>query len=168
MANLTFDRVMASAESLPADEQAMLEELLHCRRIETWRNDETAAEAAAEAKTFRAGKRKSASADNIIARLRAAKSIMHELVLTPRFVRAFRCLTVKNPALQSQIEATLRRMAENLADPRLKAHRLSGQLAGLHACSVAYDCRIVFAKQNIPRPAETLLLINIGTHEEVY
>ncbi|HEY5346356.1 MAG TPA: type II toxin-antitoxin system mRNA interferase toxin, RelE/StbE family [Verrucomicrobiae bacterium] len=94
---------------------------------------------------------------------------MHELVLTPRFERAFRRLTSKNPALQSQIETVLQRMTENLADPRLKTHRLSGQLAGLYACSVAYDCRIVFAKQRHPKTGvETLLLINIGTHEEVY
>jgi mRNA-degrading endonuclease YafQ of YafQ-DinJ toxin-antitoxin module len=94
---------------------------------------------------------------------------MHELALTPRFERAFRRLTVKNPALQPQIEATLQRMADNLADPRLKTHRLSGQLAGLHACSVAYDCRIVFSKQKHPKTGEeTLLLVNIGTHEEVY
>ena len=75
----------------------------------------------------------------------------------------------KNPALQTQIEATLRRMAEDLADPRLKTHHLSGQLAGLHACSVAYDCRIVFAKQKHPKAgAEILLLVNLGTHDEVY
>ena len=72
MATLTFDRVLASAEALPADEQAMLEELLHRRRIETWRK-ETSVEAITAAKAFRAGKIKSASADNIIARLRAAK-----------------------------------------------------------------------------------------------
>jgi len=94
---------------------------------------------------------------------------MRELVLSPKFERAFRRLVRKNPALQLQIEATLRRMADNLNDPRLKTHHLSGQLAGLHACSVAYDCRIVFAKQKHPKTgAETLLLINIGTHEEVY
>ena len=72
MATLTFDRVLASAEALPADEQAMLEELLHRRRIETWRN-ETAAEAVSAAKSFRSGKLKPASVGNIIARLRAAK-----------------------------------------------------------------------------------------------
>ena len=94
---------------------------------------------------------------------------MRELVPLPRFERAFRRLIRKNPALQPQIEATLRRMAENLNDPRLKTHHLSGQLAGLHACSVAYDCRIVFAKQKHPKTgAETLLLVNLGTHEEVY
>jgi len=72
MAALTFDRVLASAEALPADERAMLEELLHRRRIETWRK-ETAAEAAEAAKAFRSGKLKSASAGSVIARLHAAK-----------------------------------------------------------------------------------------------
>ena len=94
---------------------------------------------------------------------------MRELVLTPRFERAFRRLVRKNPALQSQIEAALRRMADDPNDPRLKTHHLSGQLAGLHACSVAYDCRIVFARKKHPKTgAEVLLLINLGTHEEVY
>jgi hypothetical protein len=36
---------------------------------------------------------------------------MNELVLTPRFERAFRRLVGKNPALQSQIETALRRLA---------------------------------------------------------
>jgi addiction module RelE/StbE family toxin len=94
---------------------------------------------------------------------------MRELVLTPKFERAFHRLTRKNPVLQAQIEATLQRMAEDLADPRLKTHHLSGQLAGLHACSVAYDCRIVFAKQKHPKTgADVLLLVNLGTHDEVY
>jgi mRNA interferase YafQ len=94
---------------------------------------------------------------------------MRELVLSPKFERAFRRLVRKNPALQPQIETALRRMVENLSDPRLKSHHLSGQLAGLHACSVAYDCRIVFARQKNPKTgAEVLLLINIGSHEEVY
>jgi len=94
---------------------------------------------------------------------------MRELVLSPKFERAFRRLAGKNPAMQPQIETALLRMAENLNDPRLKTHHLSGQLAGLHACSVAYDCRIVFARQKHPKTgAEVLLLINIGSHEEVY
>ncbi len=94
---------------------------------------------------------------------------MSELVPSPKFERAYRGLVRKNPAVQPQIETTLRRMTENLNDPRLKTHHLSGQLAGLHACSAAYDCRIVFAKQKHPKTgAEVLLLVNIGSHEEVY
>lgn len=94
---------------------------------------------------------------------------MRELVLTPKFERAFRRLVRKTPSLQPQIEQTLRWMAEDLSHPRLKTHHLSGQLAGLHACSAAYDCRIVFFKQRNPKTgAEILLLVNIGSHEEVY
>jgi mRNA-degrading endonuclease YafQ of YafQ-DinJ toxin-antitoxin module len=94
---------------------------------------------------------------------------MHELVLTPKFERAFRRLVGKNPRLQPQIEQTLRRMSENLSHPSLKTHHLSGPLAGLHACSVTYACRIVFLRQKNPKTgAEVLLLVNLGSHEEVY
>jgi len=72
MTTLTFDRVLASAEALSAEERAMLEELLHRRRIDAWRT-ETALEAETAARAFRAGKLKSAPAHNVIARLRAAK-----------------------------------------------------------------------------------------------
>ena len=61
---------MTEAESLPADEQVMLEDLLRQRRIEAWRS-ETAAEARKAAKDFRSGKLKSQSVDDLIARLRA-------------------------------------------------------------------------------------------------
>jgi len=70
--SLTLDRVLTEAETLPADEREMLEGILRQRRIESWRQ-ETAAEAKKVAKAFRAGKLKGQSAENVIARLRAAK-----------------------------------------------------------------------------------------------
>jgi mRNA interferase YafQ len=91
------------------------------------------------------------------------------LILTPGFERAFRRLVRKNPALQPQIEAALRRMSQDTNDPRLKTHHLSGQLSGLHACSAGYDCRIVFSKQKHAKTkTQVLLLINIGSHDQVY
>jgi len=94
---------------------------------------------------------------------------MRELVLTPRFERSFRHLIGKNPAVRAHVETTLLRMAADIDDPRLRTHHLSGQLAGLYACTVNYDCRIVFSKQKHPKTgAEVLILINIGTHDEVY
>jgi mRNA-degrading endonuclease YafQ of YafQ-DinJ toxin-antitoxin module len=94
---------------------------------------------------------------------------MHEQVLTPKFERAFRRLVGKNPRLQPQIKQTWHRMSENLSHPGLKTHHLSGPLSGLHACSVTYDCRIVFPRQKNPKTgAEVLLLVNRGSHEEVY
>jgi mRNA interferase YafQ len=94
---------------------------------------------------------------------------VRELVLTARFERAYRRLVKKDPSMREAIDRTLRRMSENPDDPRLRTHHLSGQLAGLYASSVAYDCRIVFSKQkNAKAKAEVLLLIDIGTHDEVY
>ena len=72
MAVLTLNRVLTQAEALPADEQEMLENLLHRRRIEAWRR-ETAAEAKKAVKAFRAGKLKSQSVENVMARLSQAK-----------------------------------------------------------------------------------------------
>lgn len=70
MAAISLDRVLTEAEALPADEQAMLEELLRKRRLEAWRS-ETATEARKAVKNLRAGKLKPRSADEVIARLRA-------------------------------------------------------------------------------------------------
>jgi hypothetical protein len=68
MAALTLERVLTSAEALPADEQEMLENLLRQRRIEAWRCD-TALEAKKAVKGFRSGKLKAETAESIIARL---------------------------------------------------------------------------------------------------
>jgi hypothetical protein len=67
---LTLDEVLTSAETLPRDEQQMLEELLRKRRIEAWRR-ETAAEAKKALKAYRAGKLKAETVEAVIARLRA-------------------------------------------------------------------------------------------------
>ena len=94
---------------------------------------------------------------------------MRQLVSTPAFERAFRCVVRRNGVMQALIEETLRRMEANLEDPRLRTHHLSGKLSGLFACSCGYDCRIVFAKErNAETGHQVLLLINIGTHDDVY
>ena len=72
MAALTLDRVLTEAETLPADEQEMLESLLRKRRIEAWRT-ETASDAKNAAAAFRSGKLKAQSAENVITRLRNTK-----------------------------------------------------------------------------------------------
>jgi hypothetical protein len=69
MPAITLGRVLTDAESLPANEQEMLESLLRQRRIERWRQ-ETAAAAKNAVKAFRSGKLKSQSAENLIASLR--------------------------------------------------------------------------------------------------
>jgi mRNA-degrading endonuclease YafQ of YafQ-DinJ toxin-antitoxin module len=51
----------------------------------------------------------------------------------------------------------------------LKSHKLRGKLSGLWACYVEYDCRIVFAFDEMPgHDCELIVLIDIGKHDEVY
>jgi mRNA-degrading endonuclease YafQ of YafQ-DinJ toxin-antitoxin module len=92
-----------------------------------------------------------------------------ELVLTPKFTRAFRKFVRRNARLQQQIEHTLLQMQEDLFALPLSTHKLGGTLAGLRACSCGYDCRIVFAiEQNRLTHEEFIVLLDIGTHDEVY
>lgn len=52
----------------------------------------------------------------------------------------------------------------NPFSPRLRTHKLSGKLHGLWAFSIDDDYRVVFKFINEDR----VLLIDIGTHDEVY
>lgn len=94
---------------------------------------------------------------------------MNRLVLTPKFRRAYRRFVRRNRRLQSHIDATLTEMIADIWDPLLGTHKLSGNLFGLLACSCGYDCRIVFS---IDESTETegivIVLLDIGTHDEVY
>lgn len=86
-----------------------------------------------------------------------------------KFKRSFKRLIKKNPQLQNKILATLETLSHDPFTPSLKSHKLTGQLEGLWACWVAYDCRIVFAFQSAPETGEDLIvLVDIGSHDDVY
>jgi mRNA-degrading endonuclease YafQ of YafQ-DinJ toxin-antitoxin module len=94
---------------------------------------------------------------------------MRDLVLTSRFERSFRRLVRKTPSMQARVETALTQMAADLNEPKLKTHHLSGPLAGYFACSCGYDCRIIFAREKDKQTGkEALVLIDIGTHDQVY
>lgn len=92
-----------------------------------------------------------------------------EVVWSSGFKRSFRKITKKNPQLKNQIVKVLRLLADDPFTPSLKSHRLTGNLAGLWSCSVAYDCRIIFNFSEDEKLLEiVILLIDIGSHDEVY
>jgi len=92
-----------------------------------------------------------------------------ELVLTPKFKRAFRKFVRRNARLQKRIEDTLIQMQKDVFAPSLGTHKLSGALEGLRACSCGYNCRIVFSIERNPvGGAQVIVLLDIGTHDEVY
>jgi len=94
---------------------------------------------------------------------------MRRLVWESSFRKAFKRATRHAPDLSDKVFRTLQRLVENPSDPALKTHKLSGCLSGLWACWVEYDCRIIFAFKKDPANQEQLIvLVDIGTHDEVY
>ncbi len=91
------------------------------------------------------------------------------LVLTPKFKRSFRKFVRRNARLQKRIKDTLVQMQEDVFAPSLGTHKLSGTLEGLRACRCGYNCRIVFSIERNPiGGAQAIVLLDIGTHDEVY
>lgn len=94
---------------------------------------------------------------------------MRILVWDSSFRRAFKRVVRKNPSLEERIFEALAMLEVDPFSPTLKAHKLKGELEGLWACWVEYDCRIIYKFQTNPDAnEEMIILIDIGTHDEVY
>ncbi|XGB38684.1 MAG: type II toxin-antitoxin system mRNA interferase toxin, RelE/StbE family [Cyanobacteria bacterium LVE1205-1] len=93
---------------------------------------------------------------------------MREIVLTPKFKRAFRKFVKRNSQLEPKLIQILQLMKEDVFVPQLSTHSLQGKLAGLKACSCGYDCRILFTIEISQEQTEVIVLLDIGTHNEVY
>jgi addiction module RelE/StbE family toxin len=91
------------------------------------------------------------------------------LVSTSSFKRAFKALIRHKPEMKSRIAQRLEMLVADPFHPALRTHKLKGKLSGAWACTVEYDCRIVFNfKKNPDSDAEEILLIDIGSHDQVY
>jgi addiction module RelE/StbE family toxin len=94
---------------------------------------------------------------------------MSRIVVSNKFKRAFRKFTRRNIKLQEKIEEVITQLSEDIFDPSLATHKLGGKLADLLACSCGYDCRIIFAiEMDRETDGKIIILLDIGTHEEVY
>lgn len=81
---------------------------------------------------------------------------------TSRFDKAFARLAVRD---QRRVESALTLFIDQPFHPALKNHALAGKLRGLRAFSAGYDLRIVYEDEG---GHATVLLLNTGTHDEVY
>ncbi|WP_334797036.1 type II toxin-antitoxin system RelE/ParE family toxin [Nostoc sp.] len=94
---------------------------------------------------------------------------MCRLVITSKFKRAFRKFARRNADLQTRIEETIGAMENDIFETNLGTHKLEGKLSGLLSCSCGYDCRIVFSLKTDEESGEqVVLLLDIGTHDDVY
>jgi addiction module RelE/StbE family toxin len=91
------------------------------------------------------------------------------LVWSPGFTRALRRAIRHRPGLRPSAERALRQLAEDPFHPSLHSHKLRGNLAGVWACTVDYDNRILFEFMANPETGEDEIhLLAMGTHDEVY
>jgi addiction module RelE/StbE family toxin len=89
------------------------------------------------------------------------------LLRSTSFIRSAKRLVKKEPHIAKELQMVLELLAEDAFHPRLKTHKLKGNLDGSWACSVSYDLRIVFEFVE-HQETEAVLLEVVGTHDEVY
>lgn len=85
------------------------------------------------------------------------------LELEKAFRKRSKKLFKKNPLLQKACEQVLLKLSSDPFDPALHTHALAGGLKGKYACSLTYELRIIFKLY-----PDTVHLLDIGTHDEVY
>jgi mRNA-degrading endonuclease YafQ of YafQ-DinJ toxin-antitoxin module len=92
-----------------------------------------------------------------------------KLVSSNAFGKKYHKISISNKKAKISIDKTLRLMEEDIFHPLLQTHKLSGRLSEYWASICGYDCRIIFkfVKSNLSND-NVILLLNIGTHDEVY
>ena len=89
------------------------------------------------------------------------------LLRSGSFVRRAKRILQKHPQASRDLHSALELLAVDCFHPRLKTHKLKGELDGSWACSAGYDLRIVFDFVEY-EGSEAILLLTVGTHKEVY
>ena len=90
---------------------------------------------------------------------------MINLVWDSAFKHSYKKRIKPDAILKEKFWDSLELFSRSPFDSHLKTHKLTGKLNGLWAFSIAYDCRVVF---NFFDNKKSALLIDIGTHDEVY
>ncbi len=94
---------------------------------------------------------------------------MRGLIWSNAFSRSLKKCIRRKPDLHSDVAEVLRLLVLDPFDSKLETHKLKGKLSGSWACSVGYDFRIVFDFVNEEKgKKDNILLLSIGTHDEVY
>ncbi|NOQ35364.1 MAG: type II toxin-antitoxin system mRNA interferase toxin, RelE/StbE family [Methylococcaceae bacterium] len=89
---------------------------------------------------------------------------MIKLIWGKTFIRAAKKWRKKHPELDERFKERLSLFSEEPFHPSLKTHGLSGNLEGSFAFSINHEYRLVFKFL----ADDEVLLINIGSHDEVY
>jgi addiction module RelE/StbE family toxin len=92
-----------------------------------------------------------------------------QLVWSSTFTRSLKRLLRRNPQLRKSIEQTLQQLSKEPFHSSLRTHKLKGELSDKWACSIDYSNRILFKfVKNSDSSEEEILLLTLGSHDEVY
>ena len=89
---------------------------------------------------------------------------MIKVAFSSSFKRAFKKKIKRNRALEEIFWKKLEKFMREPFSRELKTHKLSGQLKDLWSFSIGYDMRVIFFFAE----KDKVVLVDIGTHEEVY
>ena len=94
---------------------------------------------------------------------------MRTLLFDQSFRRAAKRTCKNQPQLRSKIEAVLSLLEIDPFSPTLRTYKLKGDLGDLWSYTAEYDCRIIFRFYKLENePEDAIVLINIGSNDEVY
>ena len=89
----------------------------------------------------------------------------YKIIYPQSYIKRATMFARKHPDLLKQYQKTLQLLESNPFHPSLRLHPLSGKLHGLHSVSITTRYRITM---EIIIHEESIILVNVGTHEEVY
>ena len=89
----------------------------------------------------------------------------YKILYPQSYIKRATAFARKHPALLKQYEKTLQLLELNPFHPSLRLHPLSGKLHGLHSVSITTHYRITL---EIIIHEQSIILVNVGTHEDVY
>jgi mRNA interferase YafQ len=94
---------------------------------------------------------------------------MYNIIISQRFKRSYKKFVKNFPYLQDNIDFAIKTLSEDPFSSFISTHKLSGDLFELFACKCGYNCRIIFSIEKLKHEKnKTILLIEIGTHDDVY
>jgi len=91
---------------------------------------------------------------------------MIEIVWDEKFKRIYKKWSKKHPGLANSFRNKLEIFADDPFHPSLQTHSLSGILKGLWSLKISYEFRLIF--KFVDKGKKEILLIDIGSHDEVY
>lgn len=90
-----------------------------------------------------------------------------KILQSKKFKRKIAKLISSNSQLQEKLFDVYQMMAADLNNPKLKTHKLKGELEEYWACSLTYNIRIIFTFTT--HEGEKIIeLLTVGGHDEVY